>query len=154
MLFLATFKVTNASRGEGTEGEAPKSKACNFPLLPQRHFLLWLLLHNAICLAWSSPGDKEHPQKTQPGWKLLPTPWRRSPPPSLGQPEPWDAVPSGAGDTGAGWHQCPHTRAAFYLSRLSPARATANAESRGGLDRALRLKLHPSLPCGDVKEEP
>lgn len=38
VLFLAAFKVTNASRGEGTEGEAPKSKACNFPPLPQRHF--------------------------------------------------------------------------------------------------------------------
>lgn len=38
VLFLATFKVTNASQGEGTEGEAPKSKACNFPALPQRHF--------------------------------------------------------------------------------------------------------------------
>lgn len=59
----------------------------------------------------------------------------------------WDTVQGGTRGTAAGW---PRTRAAFYLST---ARATANAESRGGQGRALRLKLLASLPSGDVKEE-
>lgn len=147
MLFLATFKVTNASRGEGMEGEAPKSKACNFPGLPQRHFSAVAAVPGchlpSMKLAWGQGASTENPARMETSCPPHGTDHHRP---------PWDSQSpgtpcSGRGHRAQGW---PCTRAAFYLSKLSPA--TANVESRGGLGRALRLKLPASLPGEDVKE--